>query len=491
MDRGRVTPSLRVVASKDSRTELLAWLNELLDNNAAAAGGQPLPRLHKVEQCSNGVPYVLLLPSLLATPYPPLTAKAKTNAKHEFDAVVNMKLFMDALHKNGIPRPEVLSKDLDKVIKGAYQANLQLLQWFRGLYDALSASPAERTQRRTSLGEPADPDAAAPSRPAEGAPPPNDCEGPHAEAETAARAAVLSGRVPSAQPASRASAASHPAHSQEASAQPASATAKRSSSFHGSGNALVARPSSAYRRQVAPGRGHVSPARGYSAARREVARDRTPSTSSRGAGEAARAARPASSLLRSGNSTKRFEGGRDPELGPGGKAPGTGSTAARPATAVSLRNMAATSLTTTTTTAARAPLERSGARPLVDCSSTDLNAPPGSPMGGPKRTSTLRRGADSLATSASQAGPAGLFHSSRVGTPVHSFRHSRSLSGGGSNGDPSMSAALAAVKNERQFYYDKLRLIENLVGPVAEQNEGSPETKHLARSVLEILYAAA
>ncbi|ORC92879.1 microtubule-associated protein, RP/EB family [Trypanosoma theileri] len=134
-----MSSSLRVVPSKDSRTELLAWLNELLPTTAA--NGSTLPRLHKVEQCGNGVPYAVLLPLMLPVQYPPLNTRAKVPAKHDFESAANLKLITDALQKNGIPRPDVLTDDTDKLIKGAYQANLQLLQWFRGLHDVLATQP--------------------------------------------------------------------------------------------------------------------------------------------------------------------------------------------------------------------------------------------------------------------------------------------------------------------------------------------------------------
>ncbi|KEG09007.1 microtubule-associated protein, RP/EB family, partial [Trypanosoma grayi] len=135
MERACMLTPIQVVPSKDSRTELLAWLNDLLPHTTP--GGHTIPPIRKVELCGNGVPYVLILPSLLPVPYPPLMSKAKIPAKHEFESVTNLKLFSDALQRNGIPRPDVLNDEIDKLIKGAYQANLQLLQWFRGLYEAL------------------------------------------------------------------------------------------------------------------------------------------------------------------------------------------------------------------------------------------------------------------------------------------------------------------------------------------------------------------
>ncbi|RNF07825.1 microtubule-associated protein, RP/EB family [Trypanosoma rangeli] len=490
MDRPRAPPSLQVVASKASRTELLAWLNELLHKNAVA-GGHPPPQLHKVEHCSNGVPYVLLLPFLLPTAYPPLTAKAKTNAKHEFDAVVNLKLLVDALHKNGIPRPDVLNKEMDKVIKGAYQANLQLLQWFRGLYDALSPSHAEQTQN-TLLGGPAELEAAPP-------PPPPGCEGSQVELETTmgsitATTATVSGRVRLGRLVEPA--AFYSAHKKEAVTESAPATSKVNSSFNEPGNAIAPRPLTAEGRQAALKRCQVSQGRSCSNARGALARERPSSTvrtSSRGGGVGAPVGRLSSSLMRSSNTTKRTEGGRDPELEASDKASCAESATARPNSAGCIRQIAAplTATSSHAAAAARAPLRRSGVCLVVDSGSPGLNGVSSNPIKVQKRAASSRSGADSPTTSALQSGPTGLFQSSQSGTPPHSFRRPGLVSEGRCDNGFSLSAALTAVKNERQFYYDKLRQIENLVGPLVEQNEALPEAKNLARSVLEILYAVA
>ncbi|CBH14048.1 hypothetical protein, conserved [Trypanosoma brucei gambiense DAL972] len=135
MDHRNTHGLVNIVPSRGTRTELLAWLNDLMPH--VTASGYEVPRLCKVEHCGNGVPYVLLLPQMLPFVHPALIARAKVPARHDFEAVSNLKLMADALQKNGIPPPEVLVDDVDKLIKGAFQANLQLLQWFRGLGDVL------------------------------------------------------------------------------------------------------------------------------------------------------------------------------------------------------------------------------------------------------------------------------------------------------------------------------------------------------------------
>lgn len=127
---------LEVVPSTESWSELLAWVNASLP--PLAPNGRKVNAMHRVEECGHGVPYVLLLPTMLPVLHQPLmTNSVKVPAKADFEAVANLKLMQAALRRNGIAQPEVLSKDMQKLIGGNFQANLQLLQWFRGLAVAL------------------------------------------------------------------------------------------------------------------------------------------------------------------------------------------------------------------------------------------------------------------------------------------------------------------------------------------------------------------
>lgn len=97
---------------------------------ATAPNGVNVAPMHKVEKCGNGIPYVLILPNMLPISYPPLTSatRVKVPANHDFEAVANIKLIQDALHRNGVNRPNVLMNEVSKILKGNFQANLQLLQ---------------------------------------------------------------------------------------------------------------------------------------------------------------------------------------------------------------------------------------------------------------------------------------------------------------------------------------------------------------------------
>lgn len=142
--------SLIITPSTQSRSELLEWLNSALP--VEAPNGKKVPIFNKVEQCGSGVPYVLLLPVMLPVSHPPLlSSKVKVPAAHDFEAVSNLKMMQDALHRNGIVQPAVLVSEAQKLIKGNFQANLQLLQWFRGLYTALQDCGIEGGQGRVIL----------------------------------------------------------------------------------------------------------------------------------------------------------------------------------------------------------------------------------------------------------------------------------------------------------------------------------------------------
>lgn len=119
---------MEVVPSSEPRSELLSWLNSQLPDH--------IPPLRKIEQCGSGVPFVVLLPYLIPSEFQRLTqsARVKVPATHEYEMVSNLKVLQETLQKHNINRPNVLD-DPTKLIKGNFQANLSLLQWFKGFAD--------------------------------------------------------------------------------------------------------------------------------------------------------------------------------------------------------------------------------------------------------------------------------------------------------------------------------------------------------------------
>ncbi|CRG95300.1 EB1 homolog, putative [Plasmodium gallinaceum] len=103
-----------------SRKELIDWINRCLKLN-----------ITKIEQCSNGAIYIQLLDILF--PNKSVLHKAKWNAKLEYECIINYKLIQNVFNKLGIKK----YMDVDKLIKGKYQDNLEFLQWFKAFYERI------------------------------------------------------------------------------------------------------------------------------------------------------------------------------------------------------------------------------------------------------------------------------------------------------------------------------------------------------------------
>lgn len=97
-----------------SRTELLQWVNGLLQVN-----------LTKVEQCASGAVYCQIVDSC----HPGTVKMSKLNwmAKAEHEYVPNYKILQAAFDKNNIEK----HIDVDKLIRAKYQDNLEMLQWMK------------------------------------------------------------------------------------------------------------------------------------------------------------------------------------------------------------------------------------------------------------------------------------------------------------------------------------------------------------------------
>ncbi|CAE6490132.1 unnamed protein product, partial [Rhizoctonia solani] len=145
----------------ESRTELIGWLNELLQLNYT-----------KVEQCGTGGAYCQIIDSIYGDV--PMT-KVKMNAKHEYEFLANYKVLQETFKKKKIDKPILV----DKLVKCKMQDNLEFLQWIRRFWEAsYSGQPYDPVARRR--GAPADPPATiAPLR-----------AGPGLSASTSARGAA-------------------------------------------------------------------------------------------------------------------------------------------------------------------------------------------------------------------------------------------------------------------------------------------------------------
>ncbi|KAI5964858.1 BIM1 [Candida pseudojiufengensis] len=97
----------------ESRTELLQWLNTILDLNYT-----------KIEQCGTGSAFCQLMDSIHQTV--PIN-KIKFNATTDYDYRHNWKILQSEFNKHKITK----NIDVERLIKCRLQDNLDLLQWFK------------------------------------------------------------------------------------------------------------------------------------------------------------------------------------------------------------------------------------------------------------------------------------------------------------------------------------------------------------------------
>lgn len=105
-----------------SRNEILSFLNTLLDLNLA-----------KIEQTASGAVACQVIEYI----FPNSIAMSKVNwaAKGSHEYVTNYKLLQGAFSKNNIQK----YIDVDKMIRGKYQDNLEFCQWLKAFFDQTSS----------------------------------------------------------------------------------------------------------------------------------------------------------------------------------------------------------------------------------------------------------------------------------------------------------------------------------------------------------------
>ncbi|KAF2668137.1 putative microtubule binding protein [Microthyrium microscopicum] len=101
----------------ESRQELLAWLNNLLQLN-----------ITKVEQCGTGAAYCQIFDSIwMDLPM----SKVKFSVNTEYMYIQNFKVLQNALVKHGIDR----TVPVEALMKCKMQDNLEFLQWAKRYWD--------------------------------------------------------------------------------------------------------------------------------------------------------------------------------------------------------------------------------------------------------------------------------------------------------------------------------------------------------------------
>ncbi|KAF0432857.1 EB1 protein [Gigaspora margarita] len=121
----------------ESRTELLAWLNDLLQINYT-----------KVEQCGTGAAYSQIIDSIYGDVQ---MTKVKFVAKHEYEYVSNYKVLQAAFDKHKVDK----TIPVERLVKCKFQDNLEFLQWLKRYWDTYyPGGPYDAVARRSTTAGP-------------------------------------------------------------------------------------------------------------------------------------------------------------------------------------------------------------------------------------------------------------------------------------------------------------------------------------------------
>lgn len=108
-----------------SRVELLRWINQLTALNYT-----------KIEQTANGVFACHAFDALF--PGEVRLEKVKFDAKHQYEFVHNYKVLQGAFTRLKLKK----QIDVEKLIKGKYQDNLEFMQWVKAFFEAHASQDA-------------------------------------------------------------------------------------------------------------------------------------------------------------------------------------------------------------------------------------------------------------------------------------------------------------------------------------------------------------
>ncbi|PKI83841.1 hypothetical protein MVES_001885 [Malassezia vespertilionis] len=100
-----------------SRTELIGWINDLLDLNYT-----------KVEQCGTGAAYAQVIDSIYGNV--PMS-RINYAARHDYESMGNYKILQNVFQRNRIDKPI----PVDRLVRCKMQDNLEFLQWLKKYWD--------------------------------------------------------------------------------------------------------------------------------------------------------------------------------------------------------------------------------------------------------------------------------------------------------------------------------------------------------------------
>ncbi|ORY06342.1 hypothetical protein K493DRAFT_327990 [Basidiobolus meristosporus CBS 931.73] len=120
----------------ESRIELLAWVNELLQLSFT-----------KIEQLGTGAAYCQIIDSIYGDVQ---MNKVKFSANQEYEYIQNFKILQVAFNKHKIEK-EI---PIDKLVKCKFQNNLEFLQWLKHFHDTVDVPPYDPVARRADQPSP-------------------------------------------------------------------------------------------------------------------------------------------------------------------------------------------------------------------------------------------------------------------------------------------------------------------------------------------------
>ena len=120
-----------------SRSELLSWANSLFALN-----------LTKVEQCSNGAVYCQIIDAC----HPGSVTMKKVNwaARADHESIPNYKVLQQAFDRCQIQK----HIEVDKLVRGKYQDNLEFLQWMKCYWEREGSGRQDYDPAQAREGKP-------------------------------------------------------------------------------------------------------------------------------------------------------------------------------------------------------------------------------------------------------------------------------------------------------------------------------------------------
>lgn len=119
------------------RAELLSWLNNLLQLGYT-----------KVEQTCSAAAHCQVMDSIYPGKVP--LYKVNFDARQEYEYINNFKVLQSVFDKMGIDK----SIDVQKLVKGKYQDNLEFVQWMKKYHDThFPGGPYDAVERRSQAAK--------------------------------------------------------------------------------------------------------------------------------------------------------------------------------------------------------------------------------------------------------------------------------------------------------------------------------------------------